>query len=375
MSTQDRPELQSVIPQIPGGEEYHETKRQFQGIPGIERTPCGRLFASWYSGGATECEKNYVLLSQSDDDGVSWVQATVVIDPADAVRAFDPVLWIDPRGRLWFFWSQAWQGTGGMCGVWAMRCDMPDAQDLSWTEPRRLCNGIMMNKPTVYNGFDWLIPAAVWRKHAPIEELKPEQHSNVIVSEDEGESWSLRGAADVPMSDCDEHMLIERRDGSLWMLVRTDYGIGQSISRDGGVRWSPGWPSEIPSPVSRFHIRRLQSGRLLLVTHAYSVPDRRHPGKRPTRSHLCAYLSEDDGRTWSGGLMIDERLDVSYPDATQAASGEIYVIYDRDRFTAGEILMAEFTEEDVLCGAFRSLHARERVLISRMHKDAVGETK
>ena len=28
----------------------------------------------------------------------------------------------------------------------------------------------------------------------------------------------------------DEHMFVERKDGSLWLLVRTNYGIGESIS-------------------------------------------------------------------------------------------------------------------------------------------------
>ncbi len=34
-------------------------------------------------------------------------------------------------------------------------------------------------------------------------------------------------------------MVVERKDGSLWMLLRTSYGIGQSVSADGGATWSP----------------------------------------------------------------------------------------------------------------------------------------
>ena len=33
---------------------YTSVKRMWQGIPGIERTKGGRLFATWYSGGVTE---------------------------------------------------------------------------------------------------------------------------------------------------------------------------------------------------------------------------------------------------------------------------------------------------------------------------------
>lgn len=38
---------------------------------------------------------------------------------------------------------------------------------------------------------------------------------------------------------------------------------------------------------------------------------------RTSRSHLTAYLSKDDGTTWTGGLMLDERRGVSYPDGQQ----------------------------------------------------------
>jgi hypothetical protein len=47
--------------------------------------------------------------------------------------------------------------------------------------------------------------------------------------------------------------------------------------------------------------------------------------------------------TWTGGLLLDERMNVSYPDSVQAPNLKIYVVYDhRGRFTAREILMAVF---------------------------------
>ncbi len=66
------------------------------------------------------------------------------------------------------------------------------------------------------------------------------------------------------------------------------------------------------------------------------------------RSHLTAYLSHDEGETWSDGLLLDERAGVSYPDGAQTADGAIQIIYDRDRQGAKEILLAVFTEEEVL---------------------------
>lgn len=354
------------------GPDYGPDTRPFQGIPGIERTPGGRLWATWYGGGPTEGPWNYVMLSTSADDGATWSGLTLVINPPDPVRAFDPVLWLDPRGRLWLFWAQAWQGWDGRGGVWAIVTDDPEAEAPQWSAPRRLCDGVMMNKPIVLSTGEWVLPAAVWanRPSADAEHVRPSSDpsgSNVVVSADEGATWAYRGGVDIPGRSCDEHQVIERADGSLWLLARTGYGIGESVSTDGGRTWSPGRQSWIPHvPTARFYLRRLASGRLLLVKH--SPPDGR------TRSHLTAYLSADDGRTWQGGLLLDERNGVSYPDGTQAADGTIYVIYDFERKGARQILMATFTEEDVLVEEPVSGRVRLRVEVNRATgQDAADE--
>jgi hypothetical protein len=136
-------------------------------------------------------------------------------------------------------------------------------------------------------------------------------------------------------------MIIERRDGTLWMLVRTNYGIGESISSDAGRTWTPVSPTTLPHTASRFFLRRLASGRLLLVKHGPLS------GKPVGRRQLQAYLSDDDGESWRGGLSLDERS-CSYPDGTQGSDGTILIIYDHDRMDAGHILFSAFKEDDVL---------------------------
>ena len=134
-------------------------------------------------------------------------------------------------------------------------------------------------------------------------------------------------------------MLVERRDGSLWMLVRTIYGIGESVSTDRRPYLDGRSALFNPACTTRFFLRRLRSGRLLLVKHGPLQAG-------PPRSNLTAYLSDNDGRTWFGGLLIDERLGVSYPDGVQAPDGSLYLIYDFDRQGAKEILMCTLEEED-----------------------------
>jgi len=334
-----RPYLQPPRFIGPPDEEHALESRRFQGVPSLAVGPEGRLWATWYAGKTpAEDQNNYVVVATSGDGGETWTETTI-IDPdgEGPVRAFDPQLWLDPRGRLWSFWAQTVGHDGTVAGVWAVIHENPDEGIPDWSSARRLTDGVMMGKPTVLSSGEWVLPVSTWRE--------TDHSARAVVSTDEGRTWSLRGACHVPreVRSFDEQMIVERKDRSLWMLVRTRYGIGESTSKDRGKTWSPLVPSPVQHPSSRFFVRRLRSGNLLLVKNGPL-------DRRTERSHLTAFLSEDDGRTWSGGLLLDERSGVSYPDGQQGRDGIIRIIYDYSRTGAGAILMAAFTEEDVAAG-------------------------
>jgi hypothetical protein len=122
---------------------------------------------------------------------------------------------------------------------------------------------------------------------------------------------------------------------------------------DSGKTWNTGMKSNIAGPNARFFIRRLRSGRLLLINHY------RFTG----RNNLTALLSDNEGLTWPYHLLLDERPNASSPDAVEGEDGVIYVVYDRERVQEREILLAMFTEEDVLHGVSVSGKARLKVSI------------
>ncbi|MFH1568106.1 MAG: sialidase family protein, partial [Gemmatimonadota bacterium] len=121
---------------------------------------------------------------------------------------------------------------------------------------------------------------------------------------------------------------------------------------------TPVTPSRLAHPASRFFVRRLRSGRLLLVKHGPLA-------ERTERSHLTAYLSGDDGASWQGGLLLDERAGVSYPDGAQAPDGTVYLVYDFERRGARQILLARFTEEDALRSRCVSPRSALRLLVNQ----------
>lgn len=337
-----------------GFTEYLTANRLWQGIPGIEKTENGRFFMSLYSGGKTE-EPGNVIVVEMSDDGEKWTDGWVVVKHDDPeVRCFDECLWIDPNGRLHLFWTQSRFYFDGRHGVWMATCENPDAENPVFSEPRRIANGVMLNKPTVRSNGEWLMPCALWNDYCnlPCEdhpELANEVSANIYVSEDNGETFYLRGGFDAPDRTFDEHMLIERKDGRIWMLIRYKHGIYQAFSRDGGVTWdNPGFSGHV-GPNSRFFIRRLSSGKILLINN---INPTYLTNKKiwNIRNNLMAMLSNDDGKTWYGGLMLDTRNDVTYPDGVEDKDGRIYITYDHDRMGEREILLASFTEADVEAG-------------------------
>ena len=336
-------------------EGFYTSHRVWQGIPGIARTKGGRTFLSFYSGNVEENYGNFAAVIQSENDK-DFSEPVLVAKKEGDFRCFDPVLWIDPLDRLWFVWNV-------MPGeqVFASICENPDADTLQWGEEFYVGRGIMMNKPTVLSSGEWLFPIAVWKTAAFYglrrNYLAPDEQigSFVYKTSDNGKSFIRMGMADVRERAFDEHMLLELNTGAIKMFVRTNYGIGVSCSYDRGKTWSTGEDSKLGGPCSRFFIRRLRSGRILLINHVNFTG----------RNNLTALLSEDDGKTFPYSLLLDERKDVSYPDAVESENGSIYIVYDRERGAyktsmekvyecAREILTARITEEDIINGSLVS---------------------
>lgn len=334
--------------------------RRFQSAPSLTVSRGGRLWVVWHTGDSTEGDENGAVVISSGDGGSTWSHPLFALDIPGPLRILDPGLWTDPDGKVRLFYGQVYGFWDGRCGLWEIQAENPDDEASAWSAPRRLCHGYMKNKPLVGPDGCWLFPIefmnmrpVAGRLGAMTFDLDPRvvfslpelNGANVFASSDKGRGVTFLGQAHVPPQDRSfyEHMLVERKDGSLWMLVRTKYGMGESFSNDKGKTWTEVAPSKIQNADARFFIGRLNSGKLLLVKNG-SV-DRRFG-----RSHIMAFLSADDGKTWAGGLVLDDRKDVSYPDAAQDLRGVIYVVHDRERTGAKEIVFHRFMEDDVLAG-------------------------
>lgn len=371
--------------------DHAHASRGAQGVAAVERAPRGRLWTAWYAGKSprgVESPSSYVVLATSGDDGTTWTEKLVLHAPR-LCHTYDPCLWLDPSGRLWFFWAQSAGLQDGRMGVWAAATDEPDAEAPRWNEPRRISNGVMLNKPTVLRDGSWLLPVGYWRDSTNVpnvtfdeKEIAPytnaglshdlgeERGSNVVRSTDGGRTFERIGQVRMPGTRVDEHMFVERKDRSLWMLIRNTGGIAQSTSTDGGRTWNAGsmFLSGGTTASKRFYVRRLRSGALLMV--------RNNSPTGSGRSHLMAFVSDDDGLTWQGGLLLDER-ESSYPDGTEGPDGTLYVIYDQTRYTlnrdgkpgTGSVLLAKFTEADVRASRPVDSNTKLKAIVTRLRDE------
>lgn len=358
------------------GPEYSDEQRDYAMVIGIDRTPKGRLWSAWVAGG--DSPKAYFVLATSDDQGATWSKPRLVIrNPRTPTGLYNSTivgnLWTDPTGRLWLFYDQSLEQFDGRAGVWAITCDNPDADKPTWSEPRRLWHGMSLNKPVVLKNGEWMLPVSLWDRtkmradfNDAYPELDDQRMAHWFVSSDRGKTWTRRGGARFPKPMFDEHMLVELNDGRLWMLARVADGLMECFSSDMGRTWTEPTPSPIKNPSARFFLRRLASGKILLVKNGPL-------DKAIGRSHMTAYLSEDEGRTFKGGLVIDERKGVSYPDGFQAPDGTIHILHDRERDKEREILLAKFTEADILAGQFVTAGSKGQMMVSKALAPEIGE--
>ena len=328
----------AVAPKIHAPDAQHRhADRRHEGIPSIAVSAKGTMWATWYGGPTPyEDENNYLILSKSTDGGKTWTEF-LVCDPDQKGprRVFDPELWIAPDGKLRWTWTDKL----GPCPalpdfdqLWMATLDADSGEILE--SPRMIAKGVMMNKPTVLRDGTWILPVAHWRAHFS---------AACYASTDGGRTFEYRGGVPVRRHSFDEHTILEKRDGTLKCYIRSS-GLSESESRDGGRTWSDPVPSRAGNCDSRTFVMNLRDGRWLMVKHdGYS--------KIVGRERLTALVSEDDGETWWGGLLLDPRTGCSYPDGQQLADGSVVVVNDIDRTGRREISFVRFDPNDVIPGA------------------------
>ena len=149
-------------------------------------------------------------------------------------------------------------------------------------------------------------------------------------SDDDGRSWHEPTSwVDLPQRGAMEPHVIERKDGRLLMVLRTQLGsVYKCLSEDQGVTWSEPVTTGLGAPESCPEIVRIPStGDLLIIwNHGRYEPEREHCGKR---TPLTVALSNDEGESWHHFRNIEDDPDWAYtnPGCTITDRNKVILTY------------------------------------------------
>jgi predicted neuraminidase len=130
-------------------------------------------------------------------------------------------------------------------------------------------------------------------------------------SDDQGQSWKRSANTLTPEKTesnqrvYQEPGLVQLRDGSLLMFIRTNAGAQLfSFSHDDGLTWSEPVPSPLLSPTSPATIERIPStGDLLVVWNNHENISSELKGKR---TPFSLAISKDEGKTWTNTKTLED---------------------------------------------------------------------
>ncbi len=285
----------------------------------------------------------------SSDEGRTWKARPGVVDPARYAIRPERALLRTPGGAIvlafandkekanWNWDPAISDSPDARLPTYAVRS--PD-DGRTWETPQKLHDawtGAIRDAIRTRDGT--IVFTSMMMQHGP------GRHSVVTyASADEGKTWRRSNVIDRGgvghHAGVTEATIEQLRDGRLWMLMRTNWKtFWEAYSRDEGLTWTDVGPTEIDASSAPGMLKRLASGRLVLVWNRYypegkttfplsggdnqwsEVPVSNH------RLELSIMFSEDDGRTWTEPVVIarNKKGWIAYPYLFEARAGELWI--------------------------------------------------
>ncbi|MBL8817367.1 MAG: exo-alpha-sialidase [Planctomyces sp.] len=315
-------------------------------IPGLATSQAGTLLAVFdirhQSAGDLPADID-VGLMRSEDHGNSWGPMTRILD-FDSSEADsrgngvgDPAVLVDQRTgtifviALWSKGDRAWKGSGpGLSPEETGQLVITQSTDdgRTWSVPRNITSSIRGRDSAwrlFFNGpgsgiqlFDGtLVFSAQYREAAG------PPHSCLLFSTDGGQSWEVSSAAIPGTPPTSESQIAQTGEHSILISMRDESRSGLRAwaeftwtnAMSDGV-WSPSW-STVPCPTCMASLIRYPKGTLIFS----------NPNSAKQRIAMTIRESEDNGRTWNEGRLLDPRPS-SYSCLTILKNGDVGVLYE-----------------------------------------------
>ena len=352
----------------------------------IVQCPDGGYLACWFHGSGERTADDVQVLGARKPAGADAWSPVFPMADTPGFPDCNPVLYIDAEKRLWMFWiavmAHGWENSL----LKYRRADEYEGEG----PPEWNWQGVIMLKPgeafqpTIEEKFDELnMEGGMWAEYAlPYTRMVIEAAGDplkrqmgwmtrihpltlpsgrillplysdgfnvslVAISDDNGATW--RASRPMVGAGPIQPTLVRRDNGDIVAYLR-DSGDAPpramvSVSTDDGETWSAAVDSAIPNPGSSLEAIELGSGAWVLVLNDTPFG----------RGRLSAWLSEDEGETWTHKRVIEPSdplpgRSFSYPSVIQDRDGRIHATYSVRREDGGTIREAVFTEGWIRAG-------------------------
>ena len=335
----------------------------------LRRTAPGRLICTWTTGGFTEPDAgNFTMAGRSADGGQTWTEPYVFFQHAQR-GLFTTEVFVPRPGEVHAF-LQTYTPHTSWVQLNSYRAISRDGGE-TWSAPHSIPGGVhnvWVNSGIVHSSGRWILPVSwaelaggqwceptvgrppvppvaggkpvlqlelphgsdSWLHYTKSNEWAAANHrlcAGVMISDDDGATFRLHGYVRDEGANFIEPKVVERRDGSLVMLLRAFKagGLWRSDSRDAGLTWSAPRRTDIPNPSSKFKLLRAADGRIVLLHNPNNTVGLQH------RTPLSLWVSRDDMETWESktDLVSDPEGLLNYPDGyLDEDAGEVHFAWE-----------------------------------------------
>ncbi len=321
-------------------------------IPSLITTSKGVVLA-FVEGRKNSCSDhgdNDILMRRSTDGGKTWGPVRVVMNARNA-GLNNPTAVVDrSTGTTWLFF--VWTSTrkyktnadlvkakGPVSRMLVLHSNDDGA---TWSAPRDITRSVN------HAGWRRIIPGpgvgiqmTSGRLVIPCNhEVGPVATDHVIYSDDHGKTWHLGGST---QDKTDEDQVVQLADGSLMLNIRNYREKGHrgiSISKDGGLTWSPvvADPTLIEPVCMASLIRYTKTPEFSKNRLLFS-----NPASQTKRVKMTVRLSYDEGKTWPVSKLLNAGPS-GYSCLTVLPDMKIGCLYERGAHSSvGKVTFASFS--------------------------------
>lgn len=337
-------------------------------IHGLKTGPFVRLG----NGNILTVERNKSCISK--DEGKTWTEYSIFADSSHfdirieraLIRTRDGVIILafanDKEKANWNWQNDIADSPNATIPTYAVR-SLDEGR--TWQEPQKLHDEWTgANRDIIETKDGNVIISSMMMRHNP-------GHHTVVTytSKTNGLNWVRSNVIDLGgvghHSGVTEATIEQLRDGRIWMLMRTNWGVfWEAFSDNEGLTWKNFRPTKIDASSAPGLLQRLKSGRLFLVWNR-AKPEGKSEYRMSggdgissevshsnNREELSVMFSDDDGMTWTKPVVIagitekSKIKNLAYPRVFEPRPGEIWITTTYAGF-AGE-LSIKLHEKDFL---------------------------